>query len=82
MILKHQKYAHFAKGLVEAVNGFGITGYGKREYERGPFFTGLSCVLNIPSFAICLKAPCSTTKDIEVSLRFAKKRWMYIIFAK
>eukprot|EP01084_Bolivina_argentea_P208979 356090_1 len=43
------------------------------EYEYGPFFCGLSAVLNIPSFAIYLKGPCSTSKVIEIAMNFSKR---------
>eukprot|EP01084_Bolivina_argentea_P101403 181814_1 len=32
--------------------------------------------MNMPSFAIALKAPCSTSKQIQVSLNFAKTNGM------
>eukprot|EP01084_Bolivina_argentea_P251626 422081_1 len=64
--VRHAQFAHFAKGLVEAVTDFGIRGYKHDEdYEQGPFFLGLSCVLSCPSFALCLQAPCSTSIAIE-----------------
>lgn len=69
---RHQKYYHFSKALIEAVNDFGINGNKwKSEYEHGPFYFGLSVTLNIYSFAIYLKSPCSTTKDIQIAERFA-----------
>eukprot|EP01084_Bolivina_argentea_P198668 340128_1 len=81
---RHSRYGNMAKLLVEAVNDYGISGTKmsmdmetcemvENEYENGPFFTGLSCVLSLPEFAIVLKAPCSTSKDIEISLNFAKR---------
>eukprot|EP01084_Bolivina_argentea_P068582 124827_1 len=77
---RHSKYFYFSKGLVEAVLDFGITGINADDIysddERGPFFTGLSFILNIPSFAIYLKGPCSTSKDIEVAINFATRDGM------
>eukprot|EP01084_Bolivina_argentea_P160389 279301_1 len=83
---RHSKYYYFSKGLVEIVNDFGIDGLdgkdmadalndiiltGAKEGER--FYCGLSAIMNVPSFAIHLKGPCSTTKDIQVSINFAKR---------
>eukprot|EP01084_Bolivina_argentea_P043419 80010_1 len=66
---RHSKYYWFGKLLVETVNDFGTIGL----KERGPFYCGMSIVLNIPSFAIYLKGPCSTSKEMAVSLNFAKR---------
>ena len=77
VIRRNSKYYHFSKLLIEAVTCFGINGSGFEncgfEYEKGPFFCGISCVINIPSFAISLKGPCSTSKCIEVAINFAKR---------
>merc|ERR1711971_237138 len=66
-------FFHTAKALRECVQLFGCenTGYGRNGTERGPFFTGMSVVLNIPSFAINLQGPTSTSKQNEVAMRFA-----------
>eukprot|EP01084_Bolivina_argentea_P079427 144087_1 len=71
---RHSKYFHFAKGLVECVHDFGLIGCNTltRDFgEHGPFYCGLNLVLNVPSFSINLKAPCSTSKDIEIAMNFA-----------
>eukprot|EP01084_Bolivina_argentea_P286511 491503_1 len=70
---RHSKYYHFAKTLENTVNSFGIHGGNFSENENGPFYCGISMVLNIPSFAIYLKGPCSTSKDAEVAINFAKR---------
>ena len=82
---RHSKYYHFSKGLVEAVKYFGINGRGWNDddngrriecvwdYEVGTFYCGLSAVLNIPCFAILLNGPCSTSKQKEISIRFATR---------
>eukprot|EP01084_Bolivina_argentea_P092022 165602_1 len=78
---RHSKYYYFGKLLAEAVNNFGIHGcvdnrqnyLNEDTYEDGPFYCGLSVVLNIPSFAIHLKGPCSTSKVIEIAINFAKR---------
>eukprot|EP01084_Bolivina_argentea_P265262 449553_1 len=72
--VRHSKYYHFAKGLVEAVIDFGISGY----KENGPFYCGLSCMLKIPQFAIYLKCPCSTSKSIVTAMNFANRHGMIL----
>eukprot|EP01083_Nonionella_stella_P226521 804357_1 len=77
------KYYHFAKGLVEAVQNFGIKRCVSEKdnefsltggiYEKGPFYCGLSKILNIASFDICFHGPCSTSKDIEIAINFATR---------
>jgi len=50
---------------------------GKDDYDKpldaliGPFFTGMNCKLSIDSFAMRLNSPTSTTKQIEVALKFS-----------
>ena len=46
--------------------------------ESGPFFTGMSLELNIPSFSIGLQGPTSTSKQKEIALRFAGSHGMLI----
>eukprot|EP01084_Bolivina_argentea_P299260 515819_1 len=78
---RHSKFYHFSKGLVEAVNDFGIRGYGDKGIEeRGPFYTGITTAIKIPSFVIYLKGPCSTTKIIEVAINFATRDGIVLSF--
>ena len=65
---RHSKFAHFGRLLVETVRDFGINGYA----EKGPFFCGLNCPLNIGTYAIRLNGPCSTTTERAVAVNFAK----------
>eukprot|EP01084_Bolivina_argentea_P088958 160612_1 len=81
---RHSKFHYFGKGLVEAVLDFGICG-GSYEIqysdgEGGPFYSGVSLVMNIGSFSIYLKGPCSTSKDIEIAMNFAKRDGIIISF--
>eukprot|EP01084_Bolivina_argentea_P299460 516196_1 len=89
VIQRHSKYYHLGKGLRECALIFGINGHNlpeyddeknryvythnKYEYERGPFFSGLSFVAKMPYFAIHLKGPCSTTKEIDCAINFATR---------
>ncbi len=47
-----------------------VYGQSNKRGNNGPFYSGLSVVLIIPQFCIRLNAPTSTTKQIEVSMRF------------
>ena len=69
---RHSHFAVFGRLLVELVWEFGVDGTERRGNEKGPFFCGLNCVLNIGSFAITLKGPCSTSTQREVAVNFAK----------
>lgn len=80
---RNARYHHFSKLLVEIVQDFGINGRGRWEdgkwddygdgSEPGPFYCGLSFVMKVPQFAIYLNGPCSTSKDIEIAINFAKR---------
>ena len=72
---RHSAFAHFGKLLVELVLEFGSNG---KNGESGPFFSGINRVLNIGSFAICLRGPCSTSTEMEVALNFAKEDGMIL----
>eukprot|EP01084_Bolivina_argentea_P160388 279298_1 len=81
---RHSKYHYLGKLLAQLVHRFGSNGEGSIDTrfeffrttsasEKGPFYCGLSVMLHMGSFAMYLKGPCSTTKDIEVSMNFAKR---------
>ncbi len=72
---RHSQFAHFGRLLVELVLDFGINGYGHSwnpSFQRGPFFCGINCPLNIGSYAIRLNGPCSTSTQRSVAVNFAK----------
>merc|ERR1712087_472517 len=69
---RHSAFAHFARLLVEAVQDFGVRDNSDKR-DHGPFWCGLSVVLNIGSYAIYLKGPCSTSKQRAVATNFAKR---------
>eukprot|EP01084_Bolivina_argentea_P060464 110473_1 len=48
------------------------------EKNHHRFFCGLSLVLNIPSFAIYLSGPCSTSKNIVIAINFADRDGMIL----
>ena len=67
---RHSHFANFGSLLVETVWQFGVWG----GQQKGPFFCGLGCILNIGSYAITLKGPCSTSTVRTVALNFATKQ--------
>ncbi|MCP4477426.1 MAG: hypothetical protein GY818_04980 [Planctomycetaceae bacterium] len=73
VMARHSEFAVFGRLLVELVTKFGSDGDVKWGGERGPFFCGINCILNIGSFAICFKGPCSTSTQRAVALNFAKE---------
>eukprot|EP01084_Bolivina_argentea_P221203 374706_1 len=90
---RNSVFFHFSKLLIEAVNDFGMFGFGgwteedaksdglrvcEWEYEHGPFFCGITRILNVPSFAMKFCAPCSTSKHVEVAINFAKRDGMLL----
>eukprot|EP01084_Bolivina_argentea_P034317 63511_1 len=75
---RNQQYYFMAKFLREVVDIFGSSGYvfdsvtnESISEELGPFFTGMSTVMIMPSFSIYLYGPTSTTKQYEVARYFA-----------
>ena len=82
LVLRHSKFAHFGRFLVEMVVDHGVNGYesmfGDAESERGPFFCGINCPLQFGSYAITFKGPCSTTTAHSVSLNFAKSNGLIL----
>lgn len=66
---RHRRYYWFARRLIETIHCFGINNSSKK--NPGPFFCGLSRLLTIAQFTIYLRAPLSTSKDIEIAVRFA-----------
>eukprot|EP01084_Bolivina_argentea_P306953 530498_1 len=73
---RNEEFYWQSKLFREAVEIFGSTGYDKEnnpDGEAGPFYTGVDRVLIVPSFVIRLCSPTSTSKQIEVSMNFAKR---------
>ena len=70
VIFRHSKFANLGRLLMELVLCFGENRHSND--AKGPFYCGINCVLNIGSFAINLKGPCSTSTVLAVALNFAK----------
>eukprot|EP01084_Bolivina_argentea_P020015 37249_1 len=72
---RNRKYFFCSKNLREVIQyyGYGKADLYKQTGESGPFYCGLSFVLNIPEFCIRLNGPTSTSVRPEVAIRFARK---------
>ena len=82
---RNSAYWWQSKLLIETVCIYGIRSAEKHPGythnptgQDGPFFTGVTCVLPIPEFNIRLYSPTSTSKHIEVSIKFASGNGMII----
>eukprot|EP01083_Nonionella_stella_P011501 32643_1 len=71
---RNRAFWWMSKILRETVQYFGENGY----KEKGPFFTGMNCVMIVPSFNIRLCSPTSTSKQREIAVNFAKSQGMII----
>lgn len=76
---RNRKYFWMSRLLRETVEIFGQRSQGdydltEAEYKNklfGPFYSGLSVVISIPNFFIRLYSPTSTSKHIQVALKFS-----------
>ena len=69
---RNGKFFYLSKGLRELVTYFGCSAQGDMNGQvKGPFYSGVSVVLNISEFSIGFNTPTSTSKSEEVALRFA-----------
>eukprot|EP01084_Bolivina_argentea_P064745 118030_1 len=76
---RNRKYFHCSKNLREVIQYYGTDNYwGRNSKESGPFYSGISFVMNIPEFSIRLNGPTSTTRHKEVAIRFATRSGMII----
>eukprot|EP01084_Bolivina_argentea_P226122 382001_1 len=78
---RNGEYYYFSKYLRECVEVYGqCSGWDDNGDLRGPFFSGISMVMNMPSFNIRLCAPTSTSIQIEVAIKFSTTDGMIIEF--
>jgi len=76
---KNSKFFYWSKYLRELITYFGSSGDGLMNKKvKGPFFSGVNCVLNVSEFAIGFNAPTSTSKSFAVARRFADMNGMVI----
>ena len=71
---RNKMYWWMSKILRETVEIYGDD----RWDEPGPFYCGMSFLMVMPSFSIRLNGPTSTTKQIEISMNFAKNEGIII----
>ena len=69
---RNRKYWWWSKILRETVELFGeyASGDGPGSNMTGPYYTGLSWEITMPSFSIRLCAPTSTTMQLPVAIKF------------
>ena len=82
---RNSKYFWMAKRLRETVEIYGTCSQRWDEKEgkwvselSGPFYTGISRVINMPYFSIRLCSPTSTTLHIEVAMKFSGQQGMIL----
>ena len=84
---RNSKYFWMAKRLRETVEIYGtcsIDGGWDQKTDshpdglKGPFYTGISRVINMPYFSIRLCSPTSTTLHIEVAMKFSGQQGMIL----
>ena len=73
---RNANYWWWSKGLKEVIQYYGQSNYryggvGQLSLLKGPFFSGLSSKLKIPSFNIHLYGPVSTSIHIECATKFS-----------
>ena len=71
---RNSKYFWMAKRLRETVEIYGKSS----PWLFGPFYTGISRVINLPYFSIRLCSPTSTTLHIEVAMKFSGQQGMIL----
>ena len=76
---RNSKYFWMAKRLRETVEIYGTCSYiFEKNRLKGPFYTGISRVINMPYFSIRLCSPTSTTLHIEVAMKFSGQQGMIL----
>ena len=68
---RNEKYWWMSKLLRETVEIFGDCSRGDGNDLIGPFYCGLSKVINVSNFFLRLSSPTSTSKRIEVAIKFS-----------
>ena len=76
---RNSKYWWWSKTLRETVELFGDKTAGSvNKLFKGPFYTGMSFVMNVPSFAIRLCSPTSTSVQIAVAIKFSGEQGLML----
>ena len=86
---RNRKYYYLSKYLREVVEAYGQCLKGDRYHDRsnkfinkltGPFYSGVSVLLNVPEFNIRLCSPTSTSMQIEVAIKFSGEEGIILQF--
>ena len=77
---RNSEYYWFSKFLRETVECYGQCSWEEENKLLGPYYCGMSIVLNMPAFNIRLCAPTSTSVHIEVAMKFSTDQGMIIQF--
>ena len=64
--------------MIETVQVYGKCG---ATQFYGPFYCGMSRVMNMPQFQIQLRSPTSTTLHLEVAMKFSGEQGLIIEFS-
>eukprot|EP01083_Nonionella_stella_P082364 227332_1 len=82
---RNAAYYWMSRRLRECVEVFGqFNGYDARYHDchvnplTGPFYCGIKCVLTLSHFNLRLCAPTSTSKQIQVAMKFSKRNGIII----
>lgn len=78
-IKRHTKYCWFARILKETIADHGHS-YWSTTTLSGPFFCGMSFVMDMPQFNISLLSPTSTSRQIAVAVKFGGHQGIVIEF--
>lgn len=81
--MRNSNYWWWSKLLRETVEIFGqckqdFSGFASTDGLVGPFFTGMGVVMSIPEFNLRLCSPTSTSKQIQVAIKFSGDKGMLL----
>ena len=77
----NSRYYHWSTILKETIKKYGqnhSNGNGALSQLKGPFFCGMSTILNIPQFSMYIYSPLSTSVHLEVALQFSGESGMIL----
>ena len=71
---KNSEYYHWSKGLKNVIKYYGQRNQrngqnGLLSKLKGPFYCGMSVILNIPDFQLYIRSPTSTSLHLEVAVK-------------
>ena len=80
---KNAKYYHWSKGLKNVIKFYGQRNEyngknGKLSRLRGPFYCGMSVILNLPEMRLYIRSPISTSIHLAVAVKFSSNKGMVL----